>query len=83
MLLAILLPIMMMAGPFLMLLGGMSFGDTDLLPALCATDHILPKLIHVKLIRTHTCATGSESRDYWYVGDESAAARAYANTEMK
>ena len=58
-------------------------GYTDLLPMLCATDHILPKLIHAKLIRTHTCATGSASCDYWYVGDESAAARAYANVKMK
>ena len=47
------------------------------------TDHILPKLIHAKLIRTHTCATGSASCDYWYVGDESEPAKAYANMEMK
>lgn len=58
-------------------------GYADLLPALCATDHMLPKLIHAKLIRTHTCATGSDSCDYWYVGDESAAARAFADVEMK
>lgn len=58
-------------------------GYADLLPMLCATDHILPKLIHAKLIRTHTCATGSDSCDYWYVGDESDTAKAYANVEMK
>ena len=58
-------------------------GYLDLLPSLCATDHILPKLIHAKLIRTHTCATGSASCDYWYVGDESDTAKAYANVEMK
>lgn len=58
-------------------------GYLDLLPSLCATDHILPKLIHAKLIRTHTCATGSASCDYWYVGDESEPAKAYANVEMK
>ena len=52
-------------------------GYTDLLPHLCATDHVIPKLIHAKLIRTHTCAFGSDSCDYWYVGDESEIARNY------
>jgi len=52
-------------------------GYTDLLPHLCATDHVIPKLIHAKLIRTHTCALGSDSCDYWYVGDESETARNY------
>ena len=52
-------------------------GYTDLLPHLCATDHVIPKLIHAKLIRTHTCALGSESCDYWYVGDESETAKNY------
>ena len=60
-----------------------AYGYLDLLPSLCATDYILPKLIHAKLIRTHTCATGSVSCDYWYVGDESDTAKAYANVEMK
>ncbi len=50
-------------------------GYTDLLPYLCATDHVIPKLIHAKLIRTHTCALGSDSCDYWYVGDESETAK--------
>ena len=49
-------------------------GYADLLPYLCATDHVIPKLIHAKLIRTHTCALGSDSCDYWYVGDESETA---------
>ena len=49
-------------------------GYLDLLPQLCATDHVIPKLIHAKLIRTHTCALGSDSCDYWYVGDESETA---------
>ena len=52
-------------------------GYMDLLPHLCATDHVIPKLIHAKLIRTHTCALGSDSCDYWYVGDESETARNY------
>ena len=49
-------------------------GYAELLPHLCATDHVIPKLIHAKLIRTHTCALGSDSCDYWYVGDESETA---------
>ena len=53
-------------------------GYTDLLPQLCATDHVIPKLIHAKLIRTHTCALGSDSCDYWYIGDESETARNYS-----
>ena len=57
-------------------------GYEELLPYLCATDHLLPELIHAKLIRTHTCATGSESCDYWYVGDESETAKAYADAKM-
>ena len=52
-------------------------GYADLLPHLCATDHVIPKLIHAKLIRTHTCALGSDSCDYWYVGDESETAKNY------
>ena len=52
-------------------------GYMDLLPYLCATDHVIPKLIHAKLIRTHTCALGSDSCDYWYVGDESETAKNY------
>ena len=58
-------------------------GYEHLLPAMCASDHLLASLFHAKLIRLHTCATGSESCDYWYVGDESATARAYADVEMK
>lgn len=50
-------------------------GYMDMLPYLCATDHVIPKLIHAKLIRTHTCALGSDSCDYWYVGDESKTAK--------
>ena len=50
-------------------------GYMDLLPYMCATDHVIPGLIHAKLIRTHTCALGSDSCDYWYVGDESETAK--------
>lgn len=50
-------------------------GYTQLLPYMCACDHLIPPLMHAKLIRTHTCALGSDSCDYWYVGDESEAAK--------
>ncbi|MDO4845144.1 MAG: L-2-amino-thiazoline-4-carboxylic acid hydrolase [Oscillospiraceae bacterium] len=56
-------------------------GYENLLPYMCAADHLLADLIHAKLIRTHTCATGSESCDYWYVADKSDTAKAYANVK--
>jgi len=56
-------------------------GYENLLPYMCAADHLLAELIHAKLIRTHTCATGSESCDYWYVADKSDTAKAYANVK--
>lgn len=58
-------------------------GYLNLLPYMCASDHLIPELVHAKLIRTHTCATGSETCDYWYVADESETAKAFADVEMK
>ena len=57
-------------------------GYMNLLPYMCASDHLIPELVHAKLIRTHTCALGSETCDYWYVGDESETAKAYADSEI-
>lgn len=57
-------------------------GYMNLLPYMCASDHLIPELVHAKLIRTHTCALGSETCDYWYVGDESDTAKAYADSEI-
>ena len=57
-------------------------GYEDLLPDMCASDHVLAELMHAKLIRTHTCATGAESCDYWYVADGSETAKAYAHVKM-
>lgn len=45
-----------------------------------ASDHLMPPLVHAKLIRTHTCALGSETCDYWYVADESDAAKNFRGT---
>lgn len=57
-------------------------GYENLLPYMCAADHMMPGLVHAKLIRTHTCATGSTSCDYWYVADESETAKKYADVKM-
>ncbi len=55
-------------------------GYMNLLPYMCASDHLMPPLVHAKLIRTHTCALGSETCDYWYVADESDAAKNFRGT---
>ncbi|MCR5000745.1 MAG: L-2-amino-thiazoline-4-carboxylic acid hydrolase [Lachnospiraceae bacterium] len=53
------------------------YGYEELMPHMCALDHSYAKIIHAKLIRTHTVATGADSCDYWYVPDESDTARSY------
>jgi hypothetical protein len=46
------------------------YGYEDLMPHMCALDHSYARIIHAKLIRTHTVASGADSCDYWYVPDE-------------
>lgn len=53
------------------------YGYEDLMPHMCALDHAYAKLMHAKLIRTHTVATGADSCDYWYVPDKSRFAKKY------
>lgn len=53
------------------------YGYMDLMPHMCALDHTYAKLMHAKLIRTHTVATGADSCDYWYVPDQSETAKNY------
>ena len=53
------------------------YGYMDLMPHMCALDHAYAKLMHAKLIRTHTVATGADSCDYWYVPDQSETAKNY------
>ena len=53
-------------------------GYEKLLPYLCKTDHALAEVLHAKLIRTETEILGGSCCDYWYVGDQTAAARAFA-----
>ena len=53
------------------------YGYEELMPHMCALDHSYAKIMHAKLIRTHTVATGADSCDYWYVPDESDTAKSY------
>ena len=53
------------------------YGYMELMPHVCALDHAYAKILHAKLIRTHTVATGSDSCDYWYVPDQSKIAKNY------
>jgi len=51
-------------------------GYMDVLPNMCAMDQLVAQKMHAKLIRHNILSDGDPSCDYWYVGDESAAARA-------
>ncbi len=53
------------------------YGYEELMPHLCALDHAYAKVMHAKLIRTHTVAKGADSCDYWYVPDQSETAKNY------
>lgn len=53
------------------------YGYEELIPHMCALDHAYARILHAKLIRTHTVASGADSCDYWYVPDESDKAKAY------
>ena len=44
-------------------------GYEELMPHLCAIDHSYAKLMHARLIRTHTVASGDAFCDYRYVPD--------------
>lgn len=57
-------------------------GYERLLPYLCKTDHALAEVLHARLIRTKTEILGGDCCDYWYVGDQSAAARAFDGLEI-
>lgn len=53
------------------------YGYMELMPHMCAVDHAYAKIMHAKLIRTHTVATGSDSCDYRYVPDRIETAKNY------
>ncbi len=45
-------------------------GLLDVLPVMCDMDHETAKLMHAKLHRAQTLASGGSICDYWYVGDK-------------
>lgn len=46
-------------------------GCLEVLPVMCDVDFLTAKLMHFKLHREHTLASGGKVCDYWYVGDKS------------
>ena len=58
------------------------YGYMELMPHMCALDHAYAKLLHARLIRTHTVATGADSCDYWYVPDQSKTAKRYKGKSL-
>ena len=48
-------------------------GLMDILPVMCDVDHITPRLIHGRLTRQYTLATGGPICDYLITGDKVAA----------
>lgn len=50
------------------------YGYMDFLPIMCASDHLMAKQFHAKLIRHSTLSAGDGKCDYWYVGDKSPEA---------
>ena len=47
-------------------------GYTEIMPVLCGFDHLTAGLMHARLFREHTVATGSKYCDFWYLGDREA-----------
>lgn len=50
-------------------------GYLEVLPVMCEIDLISASLMHAKLIRMQTLASGGEMCDYWFVGDKSPSAK--------
>ena len=45
-------------------------GYAEIMPVLCDFDYLTAGLMHARLFREHTVATGSAYCDYWYLGDK-------------
>lgn len=45
-------------------------GYLEVLPVMCDIDHLMAKLMHLKLNREQTLAGGESMCDYWFVGDK-------------
>lgn len=52
-------------------------GYEHMMPYICRFDYIFEKILHAKLIRTHTEALGGDGCDYWFVADKSETAEKY------
>ncbi len=50
-------------------------GYLEVLPVMCEIDLLSAELMHAKLIRKQTLASGGECCDYWFVGDKSPSAK--------
>lgn len=50
-------------------------GYIEVLPVMCEIDLLSAELIHAKLIRKQTLASGGDCCDYWFVGDKSPSAK--------
>lgn len=50
-------------------------GYLEVLPVMCEIDLLSAELMHAKLIRKQTLASGGDCCDYWFVGDKSPSAK--------
>ena len=50
-------------------------GYLEVLPVMCEIDLVTASLMHAKLIRKQTLASGGDMCDYWFVGDKSPSAK--------
>lgn len=50
-------------------------GYLEVLPVMCEIDLLTASLMHAKLIRRQTLASGGDMCDYWFVGDKSPSAK--------
>ena len=50
-------------------------GYIELPPVMCEIDLLSAELMHAKLIRKQTLASGGDCCDYWFVGDKSPSAK--------
>ena len=50
-------------------------GYIEVLPVMCEIDLLSAELMHAKLIRKQTLASGGDRCDYWFVGDKSPSAK--------
>lgn len=58
-------------------------GYLEVLPVMCDVDFLSAELMHAKLIRKQTLASGGDICDYWFVGDKSPAAKQADTAENK